>query len=189
VNRDDDRGFWTMAIALAIAVVAALHAYSGVIGQGASVTPKAAVPPPASTTAQTASTPTPRTIAGLPSSRIATVYECQQRGERVFSDRRCGSNAQARAIEAPNGMEPPDPSVVELSQSEHDPAPVAVSPATPVARSDGQDIRCRAIEEEKERIDARMREGYRSAEGERLRDRLRTLDADYYDLRCHHFRS
>jgi hypothetical protein len=120
--------------------------------------------------------------------RIATVFECEQRGERVFSDRRYGQNAQERAIEAPNRMDALNPSVVELSISEprH---PSVTAPRVVPAAPESPRMQCRAIEEEKERINARMREGYGSAEGEVLRDRLRKLAAEYYDLRCHHFRN
>jgi len=189
MNRDDDRGFWTVAIVLAIVVVAALHTYIGVVAEG-SPHALAATPPPDRSAPQTPSALAPPTVVRVPSTRIATVYECQQRGERVFSDHRCGTNAQERAIEAPNGMEPPDAAVIEFSRSEPDPqsAPIAVLPAPSATATDGKDVRCRAIEEEKERIDARMREGYGSAEGEVLRDRLRKLDDEYYELRCHHFR-
>src|ERR1700730_7651030 len=46
---------------------------------------------------------------------------------------------------------------------------------------------CDQIEATKKAIDARMREGYSSEEGELLRERLRKLSSEYYELRCHHF--
>jgi len=48
--------------------------------------------------------------------------------------------------------------------------------------------RCHEIELAKERIDARMREGYSSGEGESLLQRLRDLSSEYYELHCKHFR-
>lgn len=53
---------------------------------------------------------------------------------------------------------------------------------------DATQSECRSIEEQKNSIDARMRVGYTSLEGERFRDRLRGLAARYYELRCRHFR-
>lgn len=43
---------------------------------------------------------------------------------------------------------------------------------------------CARIEEEKDRINARMRRPYRSWEGERLRERLRQLSAQRWDAGC-----
>jgi hypothetical protein len=189
MNRDEDRGFWTVVIALAIAVVAALHAYTGTLGEGPPVAQATASPAPHRGVEDNGGTAAPATPASVSSPRITTVYECVQRGERVFSDRRCGNNAQEHAIEEPNHMAPPDPSVVALSMSdpEPNPTPAALASAAPAAPQRPRS-QCRAIEDAKERIDARMREGYGSAEGERLRERLRQLNTEYYELRCRRFR-
>jgi hypothetical protein len=70
-------------------------------------------------------------------------------------------------------------------------APIQSAPQIPTQGStfhDGtHDEICREIELERDRIDARTREGYSSGEGERLRERRNSLSSRYYDLRCKHF--
>jgi hypothetical protein len=46
---------------------------------------------------------------------------------------------------------------------------------------------CAGLEQEKDSINARMRQGYTSLQGDGFRDRLRFLGARYYELRCRHF--
>lgn len=122
-----------------------------------------------------------------PDPRIATVFECRVNGQRIYSDQRCGSSADERPIPAPNRMDAQDTSILSSpdavlarSRSERTNAKEPVVDAT--------QSECRRIEEQKNSIDARMREGYTSLEGERFRDRLRGLAARYYELRCRHFR-
>jgi hypothetical protein len=121
-----------------------------------------------------------------PDARIATVFECRVRGQRIYSDQRCGPEADERPIQAPNRMDSQDTSilsspdvVLERSRSERG---STEEPVVNSARSE-----CDRIEQEKNSINARMREGYGSPEGERLRDRLRLLGDRYYDLHCRHF--
>jgi hypothetical protein len=57
----------------------------------------------------------------------------------------------------------------------------------PIRALDPAQSECSAIEQEKNSINARMRIGYTSPEGEWFRDRLRVLGDRYYELRCRHF--
>src|SRR5262249_23470306 len=163
------------AILLAIATVTALHAFTGAVTDlpppgvaSAPATRRAITQPPDTGTRVTSGQASAPTL-------IASVFECERHGERVFSDRRCGENARVRAIAAPNRMEAPDPAVLALSMSEPAPAPFA-PPYASAAAPEHSRTRCRMLEEEKERIDARMRQGYGATEGEVLRERLRKLD-------------
>jgi hypothetical protein len=70
-------------------------------------------------------------------------------------------------------------------------APIQAAPQIPTQGStsgDGtHDEIFREIELEKDRIDARMRKGYSSGEGEILRAQRNSLSSRHYDLRCKHF--
>jgi hypothetical protein len=188
-NRAREGWFWIITSALVVTIVAALHA-SG-----------ASDPSPINTsTAQTATSahlPTEgATNASSPSphsspqraadARIATVFECRVSGQHMYSDQRCGSDADERPIQAPNRMDAQDTNilsspdeVLERSRSER--------ASAEALRVDSAQSECDGIEQQKNRINAQMREGYSSPEGERLRDKLRVLGARYYELRCRHF--
>jgi len=123
-----------------------------------------------------------RGAAKTPNDTIATVYECDSAGQRTFSDRRCAPNARERAIEAPSRMDPQDTRILS--------DPVSVESARQFNPS-GEDVvnntsECAAIQAEIDAIDAHMRAGYGSAEGQYLRTRRGKLRDHYYDLRCHH---
>jgi len=129
--------------------------------------------------APTRSFSTPRSAAR--NDTIATVYECDSAGQRTFSDRRCAPNARERSIEAPSRMDPLDTSTLG--------EPVIVDSQPFMSRGDAvvdNATECAAIQADIDAIDARMREGYGSAEGEYLRARRRSLSDRYYELRCHH---
>jgi hypothetical protein len=189
VNRDDDGGFWLITTVIAVGAVILLHAYSGANPQVP--TPPAAIPTASNLDRASPSEPGPTApsrplnAAGVPI--IATVFECQERGHHIFSDQRCGRSAQVRSVEAPNSMDPQDTSAMEPSAAGLDLTSRA-NPRNPAVPIDFKSPQCRAIQQEKERIDTRMREGYGAAEGERLRERLRALNDEYYELRCHHVR-
>jgi len=171
--------------ALVAAVVAALHAFgaSGLSSIKTSALQTATSAPLAAKDAIGMTRPTP---ARTGDARIATVFECRVRDQRIYSDQRCGPEADERPIQAPNRMDSQDTSilsspdvVLERLRSERG---ITEEPVLNSARSE-----CDRIEQEKNSINARMREGYGSPEGERLRDRLRVLGDRYYDLRCRHF--
>jgi hypothetical protein len=171
--------------ALVVAVVAALHAFgaSGLSSIKTSALQTATSAPLVAKDAIGMTRPTP---ARTGDARIATVFECRVRDQRIYSDQRCGPEADERPIQAPNRMDSQDTSilsspdvVLERLRPERG---ITEEPVLNSARSE-----CDRIEQEKNSINARMREGYGSPEGERLRDRLRVLGDRYYDLRCRHF--
>jgi hypothetical protein len=182
VNRDDDSGFWWIATALSVAVVAALH-FFGVSPLPPPTLPAHADAAPLNEAANADENPAaPHTTPVVTDPVIATVYECRQNGIRVFSDSRCGTGAEVRTVHAPNRMDAQaifvDPEPTEA---------VAGSTAPPQrapAEEPVQKMQCREIQALKDQINARMRAGYGAAEGEHLRDRLRKLDDEYYALHC-----
>jgi hypothetical protein len=175
--------------ALVVAVVVALHAFgaSGLSSIKTSTLQTATSAPLAGREAIDVPRPTPQASPARPAdARIATVFECRVRGQHIYSDQRCGPKADERPIQAPNRMDSQDTSilsspdvVLERLRSER---ANTEEPVVDSARSE-----CDRIEQEKNWINARMREGYGSPEGERLRDRLRVLGDRYYDLHCRHF--
>jgi hypothetical protein len=188
-DRDREGWFWIITSALVVAIVAALHAFgaSGPSSINTSTLQTATSAPLPAEDAIDVPKPSPQASPVRPAdARIATVFECRLSGQRIYSDQRCGSKADERPIQVPNRMDAQDTSILSspdavLARSRSERAnteELVVDPARP---------ECDSIEQQKNSINARMREGYRSPEGERLRDRLRVLDARYYDLRCRHF--
>jgi hypothetical protein len=189
-DRDWEGWFWIITSALVVAVVGALHAFGGSSPSSNSTSsPQTASSAPFPAQAEIAA---PRlslhaSAEGPADARIATVFECRVNGQRIYSDQRCGSNANERPILAPNRMDAQDTSILSspdavLARSRSE-RTNAREPVFDAARSE-----CGNIEQQKNSINARMREGYTSPEGEWFRDRLRVLDARYYELRCRHFR-
>jgi len=116
------------------------------------------------------------------------IYRCEVRGQSVFSDRPCGSDASA--YEA-------DTSRVSITQS----APVSARESSPVTDSKPAARRrgsagssaaalarhaatCEKIEAGLREVRARMRSGYTAKQGERLKERQRSLQARRRAARC-----
>ena len=114
-------------------------------------------------------------------STIGRVFECEQDGQRVLSDQRCGADAAVREIAAPNRMQAQDTSVL------YEPLPRSIQVQKRRAarqRTGSNAAICTQIDEDKDRINARMRQPYTSWEGERLRARLRELSERRWKARC-----
>jgi hypothetical protein len=186
-DREWEGWFWIITSVLVVAVLGALHSFGASRPSSNSISsPQAADSGPLPAQGEIAA-PRPSLQAAPEAPRIATVFECRVNGQRIYSDQRCGSKADERPILAPNRMDAQDTSILSspdavLARSRSE-RTNAREPVFDAARSE-----CGSIEQEKNSINARMREGYTSLEGEWFRDRLRVLDARYYDLRCRHFR-
>ena len=114
-------------------------------------------------------------------STIGRVFECEQDGQRVLSDQRCGADAAVREIAAPNRMQAQDTSVL------YEPLPrsIQVQKRRAAGQRTGSNAAiCTQIDEDKDRINARMRQPYTSWEGERLRVRLRELSERRWKAGC-----
>jgi hypothetical protein len=112
---------------------------------------------------------------------IARVFECERDGQRVYSDQRCGSDAAVREIDAPNRMDAQDTSglydpVVEPPRSHTGSSSESASSAAIKL--------CESIDQQIDLINARMRQGYGSWQGERFRNRLRELSRQRYEAKC-----
>jgi hypothetical protein len=115
---------------------------------------------------------------------IATVYECADGSQRVFSDRPCSRDARVRELSAPNGMVAVQD--VARSTSKADP-PHAVEPRRD--SGDHSSIRaaeslCDSLDQQIDSINVRMRHAYSSAQGEDYRKRLRDLSDRRWDANC-----
>lgn len=169
---------------MAVAVVAALYAFSAPDGINSATQPTASLalkqapdeqkPPPRIVIERAADTP------------MATVFECRVNGQRIYSDQRCGSMSEEHPIQAPNRMDAQDTGILsspeEVLARSRSELGYALEPVVDTGADE-----CTRIEDEQNSIDARMRKGYTASEGEWFRSRLRVLSARYYDLRCQHF--
>ena len=117
---------------------------------------------------------------------ISTVFECMKDGQRIFSDRRCGPSVEVRVIGPSNRMDRQDTSILSTPEAVLARSQYERQDAEMLA-SDTHQAECQALEQEKDSINARMRSGYTSPQGEWFRERLRTIGDRYYNLRCRHF--
>lgn len=120
------------------------------------------------------------------------VYECVVNGQRVVSDRPCGDDAEVRTLV----VDQPDPAEAARQRqqtraaqqravrSSNSTAYVAGGVASTLTARASNQATCESIEQQIAYIDAQMRQGYQSQEGEWYRDRLRALKEQRYDLRC-----
>lgn len=120
------------------------------------------------------------------------VYECVVNAQRVVSDRPCGAETQTRTL----AVDQPDP--VEAARQRQRTwavqqggtgasasySPGSGSESATRAQSSSNQSECGSIEHQIEAIDARMRQGYTSEEGERYRARLRALKESRYEYGC-----
>jgi len=123
--------------------------------------------------------------------RSATrVYQCTKNGERVFSDQPCGPDAQARDVAVVNRMDAVAVKVTSNSRIDPRLNSHVVRHRSTQPKSEALDAveqRCKKIGRDKAAIDSRMRSGYSAAQGERLRERLRKLGDEHFELRCSRF--
>lgn len=147
--------------------------------------------------APTSVAPTPQYTAPPPPARTGResyvgVYECTVNGQRVVSDRRCAQDAQVRTLV----IDQPDPrEVARLRQQQ--PATQGSSGSSYERAGSGTSTRssgsaalvsnaraCAAVDQAIEHLNARMRQRYSSAEGERLRAQWHDLKRQRRDLKC-----
>lgn len=169
--------FWILIVAV-FGGLGVIRFYAGSKRDTATAEPQAAVLPtePARTTS------VPAEMLSIPEreAAIARVYECELNGQLVLSDQRCGDDAQVRVITEPNRMKAQD----TRRLYERQPAsPAAQSRSSRPAMTDrGLAARCAWIEDQIDRINARMRQGYKNGEAERTS--LRRLSAERWDIEC-----
>jgi hypothetical protein len=120
------------------------------------------------------------------------VYECVVNGQRVVSDRPCAPDAQTRTLV----IDQPDPREVarqrQMTQSAGRSGSSyykSQSGGTSTAQSGSavtgsNEAACEAVDRAIDNLNARMRQRYGAAEGERLRAQWHDLKQRRYDLRC-----
>jgi hypothetical protein len=160
----EERDNLPVIIGAVTAVLAAALLYAGRHEETPASAPTIAAQVPVPSQPEKSSLPTGYAIHQRPQNR--QVYECTHDGKRLFSDSPCGENAQIRTLSPTNVMDAHQP----LYQS--DP-----SLGVMMRRTAGQDDAdthgrdCSGYEDVVKRIDARMRVGYTSSEGEFWRQR------------------
>lgn len=116
-------------------------------------------------------------------SGVVRVFECVRGGQHVFSDQPCGADARPREIDVA-GMN----TYEEIGQVPETrvsiPEKTPPRPIRPSRSSPSQEAQCESLQRAKDEIDARMRRGYTSREGERLRARRHEVEDRYRDLHC-----
>jgi len=109
------------------------------------------------------------------------IFECTVKGQRVFSDHSCGDDAVQRDVLVANTMDAtkvtPEKSITSKKSRTN----------RRVASTDERDKRrqrCARIQKSRDAINDKMRAGYTAKQDERLHDRLRKLNDDYFEQRC-----
>jgi len=120
------------------------------------------------------------------------VYECVVNGQRVVSDRPCAADAKTRTLV----IDQPDPREVVRQREELSRAQQSVGGAYPTQSANAgsslpgagssmsNEAACAAVDRAIENLNARMRQRYTAAEGERMRSQWHSLKRERYDLRC-----
>jgi hypothetical protein len=115
----------------------------------------------------------------------ALVYECLRDGQKSISDRPCGPGAVARIIDGRELNTYRQAPIAPVDMSRHRQPPTAANPEAATLRGTQPNVaRCEAIQDEIDRLNARMRQPYGSQEGEWLRKRWQSLKELYYDEDC-----
>jgi hypothetical protein len=120
------------------------------------------------------------------------VYECTIHGQRVVSDKPCGEDAQARTLV----IDQPDPREAARQRQTTQSAGrsgssyyTSPSAGSSTSRSGStatasNEVACEAVDRAIDNLNARMRQRYGAAEGERLRAQWHALKQQRYDLKC-----
>jgi hypothetical protein len=117
-------------------------------------------------------------------SHAAQVYECKVNGQRIFSDQPCAADAAKREVTESNTMSAREANIGYRSSAIKTTDTKRQRSAEADHTADKRLARCAKLNNDKLTVNSKLRAGYKNNEGERLRDRLRKLDGEYYDLRC-----
>lgn len=205
-SRSASRRVLVFGAVLAVVVLAALRYFGGNEGHGPAESPAGPVtvdvtPTPTFRLESLTEIPPPsgaQSAAGLSgrggSQTVVGVYECVVKGQRVLSDRPCGPEAQARTVT----VDQPDARDVALAQwrtwaaqassapraySQPPDATGGVAVAADAAGSASAN-ECAAVDEAIAQLNARMRQGYTSQEGEWYRVEWHRLQDQRAALNC-----
>jgi hypothetical protein len=201
-SRDSSRRLLVLAAVIAVAVLAALRYFGAEPDESVEAasepllltpTPEVAYDIDQLTRPEDALPPVTEQRPQAGNQSYVGVYECVVNGQRVVSDHPCGADAQVRTLV----VDRPDPRDVArqqqrtwAAQAGSGSAPRVAAPVrsavpsqvAPVASPN--EAACAAIDEAIANLNARMRQGYTSAEGERLRAEWHDLQKRREDLNC-----
>ena len=111
------------------------------------------------------------------------IFECVVNGQRVFSDHSCGDDAVQRDIAVANRMDAAKISNDKVAR-EKSSRPSRRHADAGGGEHDKRRQQCARIQKSREALVEKMRAGYTARQDERLHDRLRKLNDDYFELRC-----
>ncbi len=116
--------------------------------------------------------------------RSRAIFVCGRARPVIFSDRPCGADFEERELK----VEVPEPAAGRVASTTPAPARAETRPRPKPALDDdkpsAQDERCRALREEREKLDDHMRSGYTAREAARLWNRWRELNNEIFSARC-----
>ena len=116
------------------------------------------------------------------------VYECTVNGQRVVSDRPCAPDAEARVLVIdqphPQDLARARQQASSASQASRASSAAVGGGATVGVSGESPNAACAAVDRAIDDLNARMRQRYSAAEGERLRAQWHDLKQQRYDLRC-----
>lgn len=159
-------------------IIASLSAAASWVATAA---PLASAPADASH-ADPAGTAGPQASPPAPTWRTRPIFVCGHAVPVIFSDRPCGTSAEARVLRVHDPGPGRAASIARAPTRETTtPRP---EPRAPEPKRAESDERCRKLREERERLDDRMRAGYTAREAARLWNRWREVDAQIYAARC-----
>ena len=123
-----------------------------------------------------------------PSVAEPTIFRCEVNGAFIYADRPCGANPEqyvpdAERVSVYQPVEPATPSRAVRSARPTRPA-ASRSRETIAAAQARQEAECERVLGGLRDLRARMRSGYRAAEGERLKARLARLETRRRSLHC-----
>ena len=157
----------------------------------ASMVPSPIIEPPQVTEAPAAHYQGPPTSLSGRESYVG-VYECTNKGQRVVSDKPCGDGAQLRTLV----IDQPDPGEAarqrQMTQSAGrsgssyytSPSGGSSTMRSGSTATTSNEAACEAVDRAIDNLNARMRQRYGAAEGERLRAQWHALKQQRYDLKC-----
>lgn len=114
--------------------------------------------------------------------RHRPIFVCRSAGPVIFSDRPCGQFAEAREL----SFVEPGPGLVATIVRPPPPAATKprAEPRPPDAKPEERAVRCQRLLDQREKLNARMREGYSARQAAQLWNRWREIAAQVYADRC-----
>jgi hypothetical protein len=114
------------------------------------------------------------------------IYRCSEAGVATYSDRPCGASTDVYSWSTPAPAETVSVAPATVSKR-YEAKPTRARRERGVRATSRAEVRpneCQRLTAELRQLKSRMRAGYGVVEGERLRDRQRSVGARHRELRC-----